>query len=261
MWHDIGVITIKTQKDIEILREGGKRHAQILKALASMVRPGRSTKYLNDQAERLIRVVGGESSFLNFQPYGADRPYPASLCVSINDEVVHGIPNEGDKTLKEGDIVSLDLGLKYEGLYTDAAVTVPVGKVSPEIMNLLEVTKKALMKGIKEVKEGATIGDIGFAIQECAQKEGYGIVRELAGHGVGYDVHEMPYVPNYGKKGSGEVLKAGMVLAIEPMFNLGTHRVILDKKDGYTYRSADGSPSAHFEHTVVVTKTGVEILT
>jgi methionyl aminopeptidase len=255
------VITIKTKKDIEILREGGKRHAQILKALASMVKPGRSTKYLNDQAERLIRVGGDESSFLNFQPYGADRPYPASLCVSINDEVVHGIPNEEEKILKDGDIVSLDLGLKHKGLYTDAAITVPVGKIRPEVEKLLNVTKKALMNGIKEIKEGATIGDIGFAIQECAQKEGYGIVRELAGHGVGYDVHEMPYVPNYGKKGSGEILKAGMVLAIEPMFNLGTHRVILDKRDGYTYRSADGSPSAHFEHTIVVTKSGSEILT
>ena len=261
MWHDVGVITIKTKKDIEILREGGKRHAQILKSLALMVKPGISIKSLNDQAERLIRVGGDESSFLNFQPYGADRPYPASLCVSINDEVVHGIPNEEEKILKDGDIVSLDLGLKHKGLYTDAAITVPVGKIRPEVEKLLNVTKKALMNGIKEIKEGATIGDIGFAIQECAQKEGYGIVRELAGHGVGYDVHEMPYVPNYGKKGKGEILKEGMVLAIEPMFNLGTDKVILDKKDGYTYRSADGSPSAHFEHTVVVTKTGVEILT
>jgi methionyl aminopeptidase len=255
------MITLKTANDISILREGGKRHAFILKSLVKKIKPGISTKELNDYADFLINEGGDKSAFLNYQPYGAKRPYPASLCVSINEEVVHGIPNESVRILKEGDIVSLDLGLNHKGLFTDAAVTVPVGKIKPELEKLLKVTKKALNEGIKVAKGGATTGDIGNAIQKYADKEGYGIVRELAGHGVGYSVHEMPYVPNYGLEGKGEKLIPGMVIAIEPMFNMGTYRVILDKNDGYTYRSADGSPSAHFEHTVVITDGEPEILT
>ncbi|MFA6404984.1 MAG: type I methionyl aminopeptidase [Candidatus Paceibacterota bacterium] len=254
------MITIKTKEDISILREGGKRHAAILKELAEMVMPGISAGDLNKKADELIAIGGDKSAFLDYQPKGAKRPYPASLCVSINDEVVHGIPNESNKILKEGDIVGIDLGLNHKELFTDMAVTVPVGNIGPELEQLLRVTKEALMAGIKVAKAGKKIGDISNAIQNFAMAHNYGIVEELAGHGVGYSVHEMPYVPNWGEKGKGNILKPGMVLAIEPMFNLGTKNVILDT-DGYTYRTADGKMSAHFEHTVVITKGNAEILT
>ena len=254
------MITIKTKEDIAILREGGKRHAEILRELAAMVKPGIHSSQLEDRARELISQGGDKAAFLDYTPAGSKRPYPAALCVSVNDEVVHGIPNENDKVLKEGDIVSLDLGLVHKGLITDAAITVPVGKISPELEKLLEVTKKALMAGIKAAKGGKRVGDIGNAIEREAVPFKYGVVEELSGHGVGYDVHEDPYVPNFGEPGKGDALKPGMVIAIEPMFNLGTARVKLDS-DGYTFRTKDGKPSAHFEHTVVITKSGAEILT
>ena len=253
-------IIIKTKKEIEALREGGKRHAFILSELAKAVKPGVTTQSLEDLAIRLIAEGGDTAAFLNYKPYGAKRPYPASLCVSINDEIVHGIPNEGEKILKEGDVVSLDLGLVHKGMITDSAITVPVGKVDSESKALLSDTKKALMLGIKAAKGGGYVGDIGAAIEGYASPRGYGIVRELAGHGVGRAVHEDPYVPNYGEKGTGEELVPGMVIAIEPMLNIGTEQIKLDK-DGYTYRSADGSKSAHFEHTVLITEKGCDILT
>jgi len=254
------MITIKTKEDIAILREGGRRHAEILRELAKMVKPGVRSSELEDAARKMITEGGDEPALLNYMPYGAKRPYPAALCVSVNDEIVHGIPNETDKILKEGDIVGLDLGLTHRGLITDATLTVAVGNVSSEVQELLEVTKKALAAGVKAAKGGKRIGDIGNAIARVAASKGYGVVEELAGHGVGYDVHEEPYVPNFGTAGSGPILKPGMVLAIEPMFNLGSKKIKLDK-DGYTYRTADGSYSAHFEHTVVITKGGAEILT
>lgn len=254
------MITIKTKEDIAILREGGKRHAVILHELANMVKPGINASELNARADKLIAENGDKSAFLNYKPKGAKRAYPASLCVSVNDEVVHGIPNEENKILKEGDIVTLDLGLNHKGLFTDMAVTVPVGVVSSELEKLLRITKEALMAGIKVAKGGKRIGDISVTIQRFAIANDYGIVEELAGHGVGYDVHEDPYVPNYGKAGKGELLKPGMVIAIEPMFNLGTKKVVLDDDD-YTYRTFDGKPSAHFEHTVLITKGDAEILT
>lgn len=254
------MITIKTKKDIEILREGGRRHAEILRELVNMVRPGITANDLNNRADELILEKGDKAAFLDYKPAGAKRPYPASLCVSINDEVVHGIPNESNKVLKEGDIVSMDLGLMHKGLITDAAVTVPVGKVSPDLMKLLDVTKKALMAGIKAAKGGRHVGDISSAIERVGVANNYGIVEELSGHGVGYSVHEDPYVPNYGDAHEGEVLQPGMVIAIEPMFNIGTRSIKL-AKDGYTYVTADGKPSAHFEHTIVITKGEPEILT
>ena len=254
------MVTIKTKADIAILREGGKRHAYILKEVAKLVKPGVHVVKLDEKAAELIREGGDTPAFLNYQPYGAARPYPATLCVSINDEIVHGIPTEGDKILNEGDIVSLDLGLVHKNLITDGAITVPVGKIKPELEELLSVTKSALMAGIKAAKAGARVGDISNAIQTIGVAHGYGIVEELAGHGVGYHVHEDPYVPNFGRAGKGDLLKEGMVIAIEPMFNLGTKKIKLDT-DGYTYRTADGKPSAHFEHTVVITKSGVEVLT
>lgn len=254
------MITIKTKKEIDILREGGKRHAFILRELAGMVKPGVTSLDLENRAKELIAEGGDKSAFLNFKPHGAKRPYPATLCISVNDEVVHGIPNENIKTLKEGDIVSIDLGLIHKGLFTDAAVTVPVGKVSKELAQLIEITKKALFAGISAVKDGRKTGDVGQVISRLASEYKYGVVEELAGHGVGYSVHEDPYVPNYGEAGRGDVFKSGMVIAIEPMFNLGSKGVVLDT-DGYTFRTEDGLQSAHFEHTVVVTKGGAEILT
>lgn len=234
--------------------------AEIMKAIAQKVAPGISSTELNNLAEKMAIDGGDKPAFLNYKPYGAKRPYPASLCVSVNDEIVHGIPNEDDKILKEGDIVSLDMGLIHRGLITDMAVTVPVGKIDDSARKLIEVCGESLTKGIEAAKGGNTIGDIGFAIEKYVRLFGYGIVRELAGHGVGYKVHEQPYVPNFGKRGAGEKLKSGMVLAIEPMLNEGTREIILDK-DGYTYRTKDGKRSAHFEHTILITKKEAEILT
>ncbi|MFA6459518.1 MAG: type I methionyl aminopeptidase [Candidatus Paceibacterota bacterium] len=254
------MITIKTKEDIAILREGGRRHAAILRDLASMIKPGITTGSLEDRARELIAHGGDKAAFLNYTPAGSDRPYPAALCVSINDEVVHGIPNEKEKVLKEGDIVALDLGLIHNKLVTDAAISVPVGKVTPELEQLLRVTREALMAGIKAAKGGKRVSDISLAIERYALPYKYGVVEELAGHGVGYSVHEEPYVPNYDTGKEGPVLQPGMVIAIEPMFNIGTKDVVLDD-DGYTYHTADDMPSAHFEHTVLITKGEAEILT
>ncbi len=248
------------KKDIAVLREGGQRHALILRELAAMVRPGVTAGELNTRAEDLIKEGGDAAAFLGYKPEGAPRPYPAALCVSINEEIVHGIPNEKEKIIKEGDIVSLDLGLIHNGLITDSAVTVAAGTASKEAQKLLKMTQEALMAGIREAKGGRRVGDISSAIERVGVAGRFGIVEELAGHGVGYHVHEDPYVPNYGEAGRGDVLKPGMVIAIEPMFNLGTHKIKLDK-DGYTYRTADGKPSAHFEHTILITKGDPEILT
>jgi methionyl aminopeptidase len=254
------MIRLKSKEDIAILREGGKRHAAILRELAQMVKPGLRTDELNDRANALIAEGGDKAAFLEYKPRGAARPYPASVCVSVNDEVVHGIPNEKPKILKEGDIVSIDLGLIHKGLVTDMAVTVPVGKVSDELIKLMAITKEALLSGIKAAKGGKRISDISTAIELSAAPYKYGIVEELAGHGVGYEVHEEPHVPNFSDGKPGIVLKPGMVLAIEPMFNLGDKDVYLEEDD-YTYRTVDGKPSAHFEHTVLITKGDAEILT
>lgn len=250
---------IKTNKEIEILREGGRRLALVLAEVAKMVRPGISTKDLDIFAEKLIRQGGDEPAFLNYRPAGARLPYPASLCTSLNDEVVHCIPKE-DRILKEGDIVSLDLGLKHKGMFTDHAITVPVGKVGKKIQKFLRDTEEALYLGIEEARPGNTTGHIGGAVYKKAKKEKYGVVRELAGHGVGRKIHEDPYIPNFGEKGDGEELEAGMVVAIEPMFNLGSGDVLFED-EGYTVRTKDGKLSAHFEHTVLITPEGPEILT
>jgi len=253
-------IIIKTPEQIETLRVGGKRLARILDAVASHVRPGMSAKELDIFAEKLIYDEGDEPAFKNYKPSHHSAPYPASLIVSINSEVVHGIPKE-NKILKEGDIVSLDLGIKHKGLFTDHAVTIPVGNISKADQELLTVTHNALMAGIESiVPNKTTTGDVGVVIASFAKKAKYGIVRELAGHGVGVYIHEDPFIPNYGKKGNGDVFVPGMVVAIEPMFNRGRDAIVVDK-DGYTVRTADGSRSAHFEHTILITETGVEIPT
>ena len=253
-------VTIKTKAEIESLREGGKRLAAILVAVSAAVKPGVSTLDLDNLARQLAEDGGDEPAFLNYRPVGMKRPYPASICISINDQIVHGIPNENPQLIKDGDIVSLDMGLKHEGLFVDAAVSVGVGAVDAAGQHLIDATRQALAEGIKAIKEGKHIRDISYAIERYVRPKHLGIVEELCGHGVGYKVHEDPYIPNYCLEDKGERLKAGMVLALEPMLNEGGKHIKLDA-DGWTYRTADGSRSAHFEHTVVVTKDGAEILT
>lgn len=249
---------LKSPEEIKLLRVGGKRLSRVLDALEEMVIPGITAKEIDMLGERLIKEAGDTPAFLNYQPTGADFPFPATVCISVNDEVVHGIPS--DRALKAGDIVSLDIGLSHKGLIVDMARTIPVGVVSPEIEKLLEVTKESLQAGIREAVAGNRIGDISAAIEAVGNKAGYGIVRELGGHGVGHKVHELPFVPNYGKAGTGPVLEVGMVLALEPMLNLGGDDVYVER-DGYTYVTKDHSMSAHFEHTIVITEKGPEIVT
>ncbi len=255
------MIIIKTKEEIEILREGGKRLATILYKVKDMVAPGVSTKDLDAYAFNLIKEGGDFPAFLNYRPEGAETPFPASLCVSVNSEVVHGIPSK-EKILQEGDIVSIDLGLKHKGMFTDMALTVPVGKVSAGAAQLIKDTEEAMHVGVNAAMGGFKTGDIGYAIEQFvkSRKNKYGIVEVLAGHGVGRAIHEDPYVPNFGKAGTGEKLVPGMVIAIEPMLNMGTKSVVLGK-DGYTFRTQDGKKSAHFEVTVLITDGDAEILT
>ncbi len=254
------MIIIKTPKEIEILREGGKRLATVLNKVKEMVAPGVSTMDLDIYAEKLIREMGDLPAFLNYRPEGAKTSFPASLCTSVNNEVVHGIPSD-KKILKEGDIISIDLGLNHQGLFTDMAMTVPVGNISDSNKRLLEITKRALEVGISAAWAGNRTGDIGYAIETFVRSQGkYGIIEVLSGHGVGRAIHEDPYIPNFGKKGTGAKLVAGMVVALEPMLNNGTKNVVLEK-DGYTFRTADSKNSAHFEHTILITDGEPEILT
>lgn len=252
------MITIKNKEQTEALREAGKIHSRILDELESLVIPGISGKELDRIAEEKVRSVGGEPSFLGYRPDKKTNRYPASLCVSINEVVVHGIPTD-TMIIKDGDIVTIDLGLKYKGVFTDSARTLIVGNASHEARQLVADTYKAMYRGITAAQIGNTIGDIGHAIESFNNGK-YGNVRELAGHGVGLAVHEDPYVPNYGEPGTGPSLKSGMVLAIEPMFNLGGADVIFHN-DGYTVTTRDGSISAHVEHTILITEEGPEILT
>ena len=254
------MITIKSSEEIDVLREGGKRLAFILQEVAKAVKPGVSTADLNDLAHNFAVERGDIPSTLNYKPKGAKRGYPASICISINDEIVHGIPNENPKILKDGDIVSLDMCLTHSGLVTDAAITVPVGKISSVAQKLIDVTREALYAGIKAVKANKFTGDIGYAVERVAKANNFSIVEDLCGHGVGYSVHEDPFVPNYGERGKGDKLKSGMTIAIEPMLNEGGKEIYIDK-DGYTFKTKDGSLSAHFEHTILITSKGAEILT
>ena len=276
---------IKTPGEIQHLREGGKRLAHVLSEVAQATTPGVSTATLNELAEKLIRAAGDTPSFLGYQPKGAKRPFPASICVSVNEEVVHGIPNQNPRTVKEGDIVGLDLGITHQGFITDHAVSVIAGVGDKAAEKLLSATQEALMRGINAARGGAHIGDIGAAVESVGLREGYGVVYELGGHGVGRKVHEEPYIPNVGKKGEGALLMPGMVIAIEPMFTEGAPKVretlssasrgryerkrslrsLLAKvklmPDGYTFVTADGSRAAHFEHTILITEGEPEILT
>lgn len=249
---------IKTPEEIEILRAGGNHLARILVQVRDAVAPGATTRSLDVLAEKLIRQCGGIPSFLNYIPDGARRPYPGTLCVSVNDEVVHGIA--GDRVLNEGDIVGIDLGMEYDGLFTDTAVTVPVGKVDRSAENLCRATEGALAAGIREARAGNTIGDIGDAIERHVNERGFVVVEELGGHGVGHSPHDEPHIPNYGEKGKGMKLKAGMVIALEPIVNEGS-RFVKVLPDGYTYITRDHKRSAHFEHTILITEGAAEILT
>lgn len=254
------MIKPKSPSEIARLQIGGQKLAKILRLTAQQVKPGVSTDFLNTFAHNLIIQEGGKSPFLGYTPYGAKRPFPADICISINNEIVHGIPNEDPKILEEGDIVGLDAGLLYDGLITDHAITVAVGEISKEAKNLLSRTKEALQAGIKQAVIGNKVGDISHAIERVADAANLTVIDGLTGHGVGYAVHEDPYVPNSGHSGTGEELIEGMVIAIEPMFSTGSSEIKV-AKDGYTYLTKDGSLSAQFEHTIAITKDGPLVLT
>ncbi len=253
------MISIKTEQEIKIMAEGGKILAGIMKELEQMVEPGIITKELNRVAETLVFKYGAEPSFKGYEGF------PAVLCTSINSVIVHAVPS--DYHLKQGDILSLDLGIKYRGFHTDMAITMLVPKVAREQfsgnfgkLRLIKVTKKALRLGVKKVRPGNTIGDIGETIQRYVEGQGFGVVRDLCGHGIGKEIHEDPKILNYGKRHSGAKIKPGMVLCLEPMVTVGDYK-LKKTEDGFGYETRDGSLTAHFEHTVVVSKEGRRVLT
>ena len=246
------MILVKTREEIELLRESNLLVGMTLGEVAKHIRPGISTLELDRIAEEFIRSHGAEPGF---KGYGG---FPNTLCISVNDVVVHGIPS-AQYVLKEGDVVSVDCGTLKNGFYGDSAYTFEVGEVAEEVRKLLRVTKESLYKGIEKAVAGMRIGDIGYAVQSHCEAEGFSVVREMVGHGVGRDLHEEPQVPNYGHRGQGMKLKEGMVIAIEPMINLGKRHVYQDR-DGWTICTRDKMPSAHFEHTVAIGKDGADIL-
>ncbi len=246
------MITIKSKREIELLKIAGNIVYQTHQYLKPFIKEGIKTKELDILAEKFIRSKGATPSFKGYEGF------PSTLCISINSEVVHGFPS--DRVLKNGDIVSIDIGACYKGYHGDSAWTYKVGQVSPEVESLLRHTEQALYVGLKQVKPGNRIGDISHAIEEYAKKHNLGVVKELCGHGVGTDVHEDPEVPNYGIKNTGPRIKEGMVLAIEPMLTLGSPKIYIHDNN-WTVDTLDGHPSAHFEHTIVVTADGYEILT
>ena len=246
------MIIVKTEKQIQAMRESGKILRDTLLKVEEFIKPGVTTKEIDKFAHRYIVSRGAKPSCLGYMGY------PAATCISVNEVVVHGIP--GDRVIEDGDIVSVDLCVLYKGMHTDAARTFCVGNVSPELRKLVEVTKESFFEGIKHIKSGSRVGDIGAAVQKYAESFGYGVVRDLQGHGVGCSIHEDPGIPNFGRAGTGEYLKEGMTIAVEPMITLGTYEVYVDE-DGWTVSTDDGQPAAHYENTMVVTKDGVEILT
>ena len=248
------MIVCKSPHEIERMRRSGRIVRQVLDAAAAMVRPGVTTMDLEREAERVIATAGAKSAFKGYYDY------PCVLCTSVNNEIVHGIPSE-KRALKQGDIISIDTGVVFDGYYADAAITVPVGEgVNGEVKRLMDVTRESLARAIAEAKVGNTVGDLGAAVQELVEASGFSVVREFVGHGIGTRLHEDPQVPNYGRRGFGARLKEGMVLAIEPMVNAGKPgaRVL---EDHWTAVTEDGSLSAHFEHCVAVTADGPQILT
>jgi methionyl aminopeptidase len=245
------VIVLKTSGEIDLMDEANRIVHRVLDEVGARVVPGATTRELNAAAERVIRAAGGAPAFLHY------RGFPATLCIALNDVIVHGIPN--DNPLVEGDIVGVDCGVMYKGYYGDAARTFAVGRVKPEAEQLLQVTREALLLAVEQVGPGAHLGDIGFAVQSHAERHGFSVVRNFSGHGIGTSLHEEPEVPNFGKPGKDKRLKPGMVLAIEPMVNAGSDKVRMDP-DGWTARTEDGSLSAHFEFSVAVTPHGSRVL-
>jgi len=246
------MINYKTEEEIELIKESAQILGKAHREVAKRIKPGVKTLELDNIAEEYIRDNNGTPSFKNY------NGFPYTLCISENEKVVHGFP--GQHELKEGDIISVDCGVFFKGFHSDSAYTYPIGNVSNEIGNLLKVTKESLYKGIEQAKYGNRVGDIGYAVQQHVEGYGYGVVRELVGHGLGRDLHESPEVPNYGKRGRGTKLNEGLVIAIEPMINLGTKHVV-QEADGWTIRTKDRKASAHYEHTVAIFKDRTEILT
>jgi methionyl aminopeptidase len=250
-------VKIKSQREIELIRESCQIVAEVLTLLGSQIRRGMYTRELDKMAEEYILAQGGTPAF---KGYGHDKHnlFPASVCISIDDEVVHGIPD--GRVIQEGQVVSLDVGVKKNGYFGDGARTFAVGNTSEANTRLLKITEESLYKGIEQARAGNHLHDVSSAVQQHVEAAGYSVVRDLVGHGIGEDLHEEPAIPNYGTSGTGLILKEGMVLAIEPMVNAGTYKVQIDD-DGWTVRTCDGKPSAHFEHTVAVRKGEAEILT
>lgn len=255
------MISRKTPEEIEVLKEAGAILAKCLKEIAKEAVPGATTLSLDDRAMELVEEHGVEPILLGYHPGFADRPYPAAVCVSVNNCVQHGIPSE-DVVLEEGDVVNIDMSIGYKGLVVDSGITVGVGEIDDEARKLLAVTQEALALGIKAAKPGGHIGDISAAIQKLVESRGMSVVEVLCGHGVGYEIHEEPNIPNYGKAGTGPKIEVGHVYAIEPIVNVGKPDVFFDDEgDGYSVYTADQSWSAHFEHTVAITENGPVILT
>ena len=250
------MIYLKTDEEVELLREANLLIGRTLAELAKIIKPGVTTKQLDKVAEEFIRDNGAEPTFKGFpNPYGG--PFPASICTSVNEQVVHGIPN--DVPLQDGDIVSIDCGTRLNGFCGDSCYTFPVGEISPEVKNLLKTTKEALYKGIEQAVVGHRLGDISYAVQQHCEAQGYGVVREFVGHGVGHEMHEDPQVPNYGRRGNGILLKSGLCIAIEPMITMGTKDIYM-QEDRWGIVTRDKKPAAHYEHTIVVRKGKSEIL-
>ncbi|MEK7579348.1 MAG: type I methionyl aminopeptidase [Patescibacteria group bacterium] len=251
---------IKTPEEIEILREGGRRLAAVVRKIEDAVAPGVHPRELDVLAHRLITEGGDVPAFLNYKPAGAKHPYPATLCVSVNDEAVHGVPEEHTEVIKEGDIVSLDTGLTHKGLITDMCVTISVGALDERGTRLIAEAEKARDAGIAAARGGAHLGDIGEAIESSLKGTEFSVVPDLGGHGVGHSVHEAPHIFHFGRKGTGAELIPGMVITIEPTVSEGGTEIVL-ADDGYTYRTKDGSRTAQFEHTILITSGAPEILT
>ncbi len=247
------MIGVKSKTDIKKMRESGKIVAKVLSVMQSMAQPGMSTKEMDAEAERIIRSAGATASFKHY------NGFPAATCMSVDDVVVHGFPSE--RKLKEGEILSVDVGAFFKGFHADAARTFAIGNISSQKQQLIEVTRQSFYQGIKHARAGNRLGDISAAIQEYAQRYGFSIVRTMTGHGIGRRLHEDPSIPNYGRAGTGVILKSGYALAIEPMLNLGSHEVYIDKMDGWTCRTVDGLASAHYENTIIITEGEPEILT
>lgn len=250
------MIFLKTDDEIELLRQSNLLVGKTLAEVAKVIKPGVTTKELDKVAEEYIRDNGATPTFKGF-PNFKGASFPASICTSVNEQVVHGIP--GDVVLKEGDIVSVDCGTYMNGFCGDSAYTFPVGEVSDSVLHLLRTTKEALYKGIENAVSGKRLGDIGCAVQEYCEKESFGVVREFVGHGIGKEMHEDPMVPNYGKRGNGILLKSGLCIAIEPMITLGDRHIVMES-DGWTVRTVDRSCAAHFEHTIAIRKGKADIL-